>query len=197
MLFATGRRPRTGGLGLDAAGVSHDRNGIKTDQHLQTTQPGIYAAGDAAGPPMFAHWATAQAHAVAARILDLPGQAPSPAANSAVIFTDPEFGTAGLTASQARAAGYTVRIAEYDYQPGARAQITAPGPAEGLLRIVYDQPDGRILGVHVLADGAADIMGEAALAVSSGLTITGLARAIHPHPTLTEAFGLAALADSR
>ncbi|MHB1593009.1 MAG: dihydrolipoyl dehydrogenase family protein [Streptosporangiaceae bacterium] len=192
VLFATGRRPATDGLGLDAAGISYDRHAIKTDEHLQTTQPGIYATGDAAGPPMFAHWATAQAHAVADRILGRPGQAPSPAANTAVIFTDPELGTAGLTEPQARAAGYAAATAEYDYRADARAQIAAPGPAGGLLRIVYDRPTGRILGVHVLADGAADLMGEAAVAVSSGLTISDLAHAIHPHPTLTEAFGLAA-----
>ena len=84
-----------------------------------------------------------------------------------------------------------VDVAEYDYQADARAQIS--GDADGLLRIVYLRGSHRIVGIHVLVEGAADLMGEAALAIRRGLTVQDLAGAIHPHPTLTEAFGLAAL----
>jgi dihydrolipoamide dehydrogenase len=98
---------------------------------------------------------------------------------------------AGLTEDAARAAGFDVAVAEYDYRIDARAQIS--GDAFGRLRIVYRRDDRRIVGIHALVEGAADLMGEAALAVRHGLTIEQLAGAIHPHPTLTEAFGLAAL----
>ena len=98
----------------------------------------------------------------------------------------------GLTEEDARAGGLDVGVAEYDYGGDARAQIS--GDADGLLRIIYAQGSHRIVGLHVLVEGAADLMGEAALAVRLGLTTEDLAGAIHPHPTLTEAFGLAAFA---
>jgi dihydrolipoamide dehydrogenase len=84
-----------------------------------------------------------------------------------------------------------VGVAEYDYKVDARAQIS--GDADGLVRIVYAQDSHRVVGVHVLVEGAADIMGEAALAVKVGSRVEEIASTIHPHPTLTEAFGLAAL----
>lgn len=189
--IVAGRHPNVDGLGLETTAVRHDRYGVKVDAMLQTDEPGIYATGDLVGNPMFAHWATAQAQAVACHLLGAPTVFPEPAHNSAVIFSYPELGMAGLTEDAARAAGLDVAVAEYDYQIDARAQIS--GDAFGRLRIVYRRDDRRIVGIHALVEGAADLMGEAALAVRHGLTIEQLAGAIHPHPTLTEAFGLAAL----
>ena len=119
-----------------------------------------------------------------------PVEYPHPEHDSAVIFSYPEIGMAGLTEEAARLAGMDVGVAEYDYRIDARAQIS--GEAEGLLRIVYAIDTHRIVGIHAYVEGAADLMGEAALAVRLGLTTHDLASAIHPHPTLTEAFGLAA-----
>ncbi len=189
--IVAGRHPNVDGLGLETTAVRHDRYGVKVDAMLQTDEPGIYATGDLVGNPMFAHWATAQAQAVARHLLGAPTVFPEPAHNSAVIFSYPELGMAGLTEDAARAAGFDVAVAEYDYRIDARAQIS--GDAFGRLRIVYRRDDRRIVGIHALVEGAADLMGEAALAVRHGLTIEQLAGAIPPHPTLTEAFGLAAL----
>lgn len=185
-----GRHPNVAGLGLETTAVRHDRHGVKVDDTLQTGEPGIYATGDLVGNPMFAHWATAQALAVARHLLGAPAAYPRPEHNSAVIFSYPELGMAGLTEDAARAAGLDVAVAEYDYRIDARAQIS--GDASGRLRIVYRREDRRVVGVHVLVEGAADLMGEAALTVRHGLTLEQIAAAIHPHPTLTEAFGLAA-----
>ncbi len=189
--IVAGRRPNVAGLGLETTEVRSDRRGVVVDATLQTGEPGIYATGDLLGNPMFAHWATAQALAVARHLLGAPVEFPRPEHNSAVIFSYPEIGMAGLTEEAARAAGMDVGVAEYDYKADARAQIS--GDAEGLLRVVYARDSHRIVGIHVLVEGAADLMGEAALAVRLGLTTEDLANAIHPHPTLTEAFGLAAL----
>ncbi len=189
--IVAGRRPNVAGLGLETTEVRSDRRGVVVDATLQTGEPGIYATGDLLGNPMFAHWATAQALAVARHLLGAPVEFPRPEHNSAVIFSHPEIGMAGLTEEAARAAGMDVGVAEYDYKADARAQIS--GDAEGLLRVVYARDSHRIVGIHVLVEGAADLMGEAALAVRLGLTTEDLANAIHPHPTLTEAFGLAAL----
>ena len=190
--IVAGRHPNVSGLGLETTAVRHDRHGVKVDEVLKTDEPGIYATGDLVGNPMFAHWATAQAQAVARHLLGREVAFPRPAHNSAVIFSYPELGIAGLTEEAAGAAGENVDVAEYDYRIDARAQIGAD--ASGRLRIVYRRSDRRIVGIHALVEGAADLMGEAALAVRHGLTLEELAAAIHPHPTLTEAFGLAALA---
>lgn len=189
--IVAGRRPNVDGLGLETTAVRHDAHGVKVDGTLQTDEPGIYATGDLVGNPMFAHWATAQARAVAGHLLGASPDFPRVEHNSAVIFSYPELGMAGLTEEAARAAGLDVAVAEYDYSIDARAQIG--GDAFGRVRIVYRLDDRRVVGVHALVEGAADLMGEAALAVRHGLTIEQVADAIHPHPTLTEAFGLAAL----
>ncbi len=188
--IVAGRHPNVEGLGLEATAVRHDRHGVKVDDTLQTDEPGIYATGDLVGNPMFAHWATAQALAVARHLLGAPVAFPRPEYNSAVIFSYPELAMAGLTEEAARAAGLDVGVAEYDYRGDARTQIS--GDAFGRLRIVYRRGDRSIVGIHVLVEGAADIMGEAALAVRHGLTLEQFAAAIHPHPTLTEAMGVAA-----
>ena len=189
--IVAGRRPNVDGLGLETTAVRHDAHGVKVDGTLQTDEPGIYATGDLVGNPMFAHWATAQARAVAGHLLGASPDFPRVEHNSAVIFSYPELGMAGLTEEAARAAGLDVAVAEYDYSVDARAQIG--GDAFGRARIVYRLDDRRVVGVHALVEGAADLMGEAALAVRHGLTIEQVADTIHPHPTLTEAFGLAAL----
>lgn len=190
--IVAGRHPAVAGLGLETTAVEYDRHGVKVDATLQTGEEGIYATGDLVGHPMFAHWATSQALALAAHLLGKPATFPRPEHNSAVIFSSPELGMAGLTEEGARAAGLDVGVAEYDYAGDARAQIA--GDAEGLLRLVYRREDMGIVGVHALVSGASDLMGEAALAIRAGVTLPHLAQAIHPHPTLTEAFGLAARA---
>lgn len=187
--IVAGRHPNVDNLGLETTAVQHDHHGVKVDSILQTDEPGLYATGDLVGNPMFAHWATAQALAVAHHLLGAPAAYPKPEHNSAVIFSYPELGMAGLTEERARAAGLDVAVTEYDYRIDARAQIS--GDAFGRLRIVYQKDNHRIIGIHALVEGAADLMGEAALAVRHNLTLEQIASAIHPHPTLTEAFGLA------
>ncbi|WP_138933479.1 dihydrolipoyl dehydrogenase family protein [Roseovarius arcticus] len=188
--IVAGRHPNVDGLGLETTAVKHGLHGIKVNEQLETDEPGLFAIGDVAGNPMFAHWATAQALAVARYIIGLPTTFPKPEYNSAVIFSSPEIGMVGLTEEVANAAGLEVAVAEYDYKIDARAQIS--GENLGRLRIIYRRSDHRIVGVHALIEGAADLVGEAALAVRNGLTLEQLASSIHPHPTLTEAFGIIA-----
>ncbi|HVC11752.1 MAG TPA: NAD(P)/FAD-dependent oxidoreductase [Burkholderiales bacterium] len=190
VLEAAGRSPNVDGLGLEHTAVRYDQHGVKVDGKLETDEPGIYAVGDVIGHPMFAHWATAQGLALAGHLLGRPARFPTPASNTAVIFSTPEVGIAGLTESEARAAGHEVRIARYDYRGDARAQVS--GQAEGMLKLVYDQASRAVLGVHILAEGAASLLGEGALAVSSAISVQALAAAIHPHPTLSESIGTTA-----
>lgn len=192
VLLVTGRRPRIDGLGLENTAIEHDAHGIKVDEQLQTAEPNIHAVGDVIGAPMFAHWATAQGLALARRLLGQPAPFPSPNANPAVIFSFPEIGMVGLTEQQAREQRLDYGVARYDYRVDARSQIQ--GSAEGQLKILFDRASHVILGVHVLAEDAGPLMGEAALLVGSGMRLQELAGSVHPHPTLTESFVLAARA---
>jgi dihydrolipoyl dehydrogenase len=190
ILDVTGRHATVDGLGLERTAVRFDRHGIRVNAMLQTDEPGLYALGDIVGRPMFAHWATAQALALARHLLGHPAGFPTPASNTGVVFSIPDIGIAGMTEREAREAGHDVEVARYDFRADARAQVA--GHAEGMLKLVYDRATHALLGVHMLADGAASTMGEAALALGAGATIDALASSIHPHPTLSESFGLAA-----
>jgi dihydrolipoamide dehydrogenase len=187
--LAVGRRPQAIGLGLDNTKVQLGSQGMQVDAQLQTQEPGIYAVGDLVGQPMFAHWATAQGLALAQHLLGQSAPFPRPEHNTAVIFSHPEFATAGLTSEQAKAANLNVDMATYDYGIDARAQI---GAEKGLLRLIFERTNHRIVGVHALIEGASDLIGEAALAVRIGVTLEQMAQSIHPHPTLTESMGLLA-----
>jgi dihydrolipoamide dehydrogenase len=189
VLVVTGRRPNVDGLGLENTTVHHDTHGIEVDATLETTEAGIFAVGDVTGQPMFAHWATAQGLALARHLLGQTVAFPRPETNTAVIFSEPEIGIAGLTEEQARQTGLNINVARYDYQHDARAQID--GRDSGLLKIVYETDSRRIVGVHALVEGAGDLMGEAVLLIQAGLPLEAIAAAIHPHPTLTESFALA------
>lgn len=189
VLVAVGRRPNISGLGLENTAVEHTAHGIGVDATLQTTEPGIYAVGDVIGQPMFAHWATAQGLMLARHLLGQPVVFPEPRTNTAVIFSEPELAMAGLTEAQAQEAGIDFGIAHYDFKQDARSQIA--GRDTGMLKIVFDKTDHKVLGVHVLVEGAGDLMGEAAVLIKTGLPLEAIAGAIHPHPTLTESFVLA------
>ena len=106
--MVVGRHPSVDGLGLENTAVRHDRHGVQVGAEMETGEPGIFATGDLVGQPMFAHWATAQALAVARHLLGQTAGSPRPETNSAVIFSRPELGIAGLTEEAARAAALAV-----------------------------------------------------------------------------------------
>lgn len=189
VLVAVGRRPNISGLGIENTTIEHTAHGIMVDATLQTTESGIYAVGDVIGQPMFAHWATAQGLMLARHLLGQPVAFPEPHTNTAVIFSEPELAMAGLTEVQAQEAGIDVGVARYDFKQDARAQIA--GRDSGMLKIVFDKSNRKVVGVHVLVEGAGDLMGEAAILVKAGLPLEAIADAIHPHPTLAESFVLA------
>ncbi len=189
VLMVTGRRPNVEGLGLENTRVLYNAHGITVNDKLETDEVGIYAVGDVIGQPMFAHWATAQGLALARHLLKQPVKFPTVEINSAVIFSEPEIGIAGLTEQQAKQAGLNVQEARYDFKQDARAQIA--GCADGLMKIIFDIDSRRVVGVHIMVEGAGELIGEAALLVKSGIPIEAVAAAIHPHPTLTESFVMA------
>lgn len=190
VLLVTGRHPNIEGLGLENTQVQHGIHGIDVNPQLQTSEANIYAVGDVIGQPMFAHWSTAQGLALAKNLLGKTVPLPDKNTNSAVIFSEPEIGMVGMTEAQATTSGIEYDVARYDFAQDARAQIA--GRDNGILKILYEKQSHKLIGVHALVEGADDLMGEAALAIKTGLTLEALAGAIHPHPTLTESFSVAA-----
>jgi dihydrolipoamide dehydrogenase len=190
VLVATGRSPNVGDLNLDAADIRHTPNGIAVDEFLRTSGKGIYATGDVMGGPKFAHTATYEAHLAAANILAGDVHPTDFDKNSWVVFSEPEIATVGFLEAAAASCGFEVTTGTYDYRIDAAAQINEA--THGFLKFVVDKPTGRILGIHIFSPDAASLVGEAAMIVSGQLTVRDVARAIHPHPTLTESFGFLA-----
>ena len=192
VLIVTGKVPSTEGLNLDAAGIHFDQKGIYVNEFLETNSTGIYATGDVVfGSPKFAHTATYEAHIAAANILRGNKIKVSFAKNAWVLFSDPEIAAAGYTEAGAERAGYNVITGTYNYNVDASTQIN--GDTFGFLKFVVNRDNQEILGVHVFINGAASLSGEASLIVSQKLTLMDVANIIHPHPTLTEAFGALAM----
>ena len=184
VLVSVGRRPNSGELGLEAAGVKTDERGfIVVDHQLRTTNPKVFAIGDVAGPPLLAHKGSKEG-LVAAGAIAGQREAYDVRAMPAAIFTDPEVATVGLTEAQAREAGRDVKVGKFPFAASGRA--LAGGEAEGFVKMVSDATDDRILGVHIVGPHASELIAEAALAIESGLTSEDVALTVHTHPTLAE-----------
>ncbi|HEY6040388.1 MAG TPA: dihydrolipoyl dehydrogenase [Kofleriaceae bacterium] len=185
ILLSIGRRPNSENLGLEAAGVALDKRGfVVADDHLRTNVPGIYAIGDLIGGVMLAHKATHEGEVVA-EIIAGHKAAMDVRTIPAVVFTDPEIASTGLTEEEAKAKGLTVKVGKFPFAALGRA--LSVNDTEGFAKTVIDAKTGELLGLHIVANGAGDLISEGALAIEMGAVADDLRLTIHPHPTLSEA----------
>jgi dihydrolipoamide dehydrogenase len=192
VLVTVGRRPNSEGLGLEGVGVAVDARGfIRVDERMRTSVQGIYAIGDVAGQPMLAHKATKEGE-VCAEVIAGRAAAMDVRAIPAVIFTDPEIASVGLSEPEARAQGRDVLIGKFPMAALGRALSMAE--TDGFAKIVVDRASKQVLGVHIVGAGASDLVSEGALALEMGSQVEDLALTIHPHPTLPESIMEAAKA---
>jgi len=190
VLLAVGRRPNSDGLGLENTEVELDAQGfVEVDSRRRTADRRIFAIGDLAGQPMLAHKAAREGK-VAVEVLAGEPSSFEPRAIPAVVFTDPEIAWAGLTETQARAQGRTVRVARFPWMASGRAQ--AAGRTEGMTKWLIDPDNDRVLGCGIVGPQAGELIAEAVLAIEMGATARDLAGTIHPHPTLSETLSAAA-----
>ncbi len=195
VLVTVGRRPNTGNIGLDKAGVKTDSHGfILVDKKMQTNVSGIYAIGDVVGPPMLAHKASKEGIVAAEVIAGMNSEADFRAIPSA-IFTDPEIATVGLTEAQAKEKGYDPIVGKFPFTALGRATIA--GETEGFVKVIGDKESDIVLGVHIVGAEASDLISEAALAIEMGATLEDIGFTIHPHPTFSEGMMEAAEAAKR
>lgn len=191
VLVGVGRDPVTDGLGLDDVGIAYDAAGITVDRHLRTTLPHVFAVGDAKDGLMFTHVATYEAPVAIANMLEGAAQEPEYRTMPRAIFTDPVLAAAGLTETQARAAGFEVEVRRSDV--GTRGKARAIGDRRGRVKFVLEARTGVILGVGILARDGADLLPGPQVAMNApGGTLAPLLATVHTHPTIAEAVKVAA-----
>ena len=191
VLVAVGRRPNSENLGLETVGVKIERGFVPVDKQLKTNVASIYAIGDLVGQPMLAHKASHEAEVVAEVIAGHRAEM-DVRCIPAVIFSDPEIATAGITAAEAEAKGRKVKVGKFPFTALGRAVANAD--SDGFVKVVIDAATKEVLGIHVVGNGASDIIAEAALSIEMGALADDISLTIHAHPTLPEAIMEAAKA---
>ncbi len=189
ILVAAGRTPTTDGLGLEEAGVEVERRGIVVDKRMRTSVSSIYAVGDVAGRYLFTHTAGHEA-ALAVRDMFFPGKGKVSDLVPWTTFTDPELAHVGLTSAEAEEqhGAKKVAVARVDLSHSDRAR--ADGMTEG--RIVLVTARDKLVGAHILAPAAGEMIHELTLAIRQGMKLRDLASMIHVYPTLTTSINLLA-----
>jgi len=192
VLVATGRKPLTAGLGLDALGVRLTPRGqIETDAGYRTSVAGIYAIGDVIQGPMLAHKAEDEGIAVAEILAGQHGHVNYDVIPG-VIYTWPEVATVGKTEEALKAEGRAYRVGKFSFMGNARAKAVFAG--DGFVKMIVDKETDRVLGCHIIGPGAGELIHEICVAMEFGAAAEDVARTCHAHPTWSEAVREAALA---
>ena len=191
VLVATGRKPYTGGLGLDSVGVKVSQRGVVETDHWKTNVPGIWAIGDVTSGPMLAHKAEDEGMAVAETIAGQAGHVNYDVIPG-VIYTAPEVASVGKTEEALKDEGTAYKVGKFPFMGNARAKTGFAG--EGFAKILACARTDRILGAHIMGPAAGELIHEVCVAMEFGASAEDLARTCHAHPTFSEAMREAALA---
>jgi dihydrolipoamide dehydrogenase len=194
VLSAVGRIPNNEDVGLDKAGVKLTEKGgfIEVDEWMRTNVEGVYAVGDCAGGALLAHKAS---HEGIACVEKIAGEAHGPVDYGNIpncTYCHPEVASVGLTEEQAREAGHDIEVGKFPWVGNGRA--LASGDAEGFIKVIRDKQYSEILGAHIIGPHATELIAEFVLGRHLESTAEEMEKAIHPHPTLSEAVAEAALA---
>lgn len=192
ILMALGREANTQAMGLENVGVNLAGNGaIQVDEWMQTSNPDIFAAGDVTNYPEYVYVAASGGSKAAENALTGTAKPLSLSALPGVIFASPQIATVGLTESEARQQGYPVKVSMLDLTHVARAQ--AARDTRGFIKLIADEATNRLLGAHILAAEAGEVIQSATLAIKFGITVAGLTDTLFPYLTQVEGLKLAAL----
>ncbi len=192
VLMAVGRAPVVEDIGLEAAGVEVEDGFIKVDAKMRTTAEGVWAIGDCTGPPLLAHKAMHEGIAAAEDIAGDEHAGVDYGNIPAVTYCHPEVASCGMTETQAKEAGYDVEVGKFPFSANGRAR--ASGETDGFVKIVRDRKYSEVLGAHIVGAHASELIGEFIVGRHLETTTEEMDRAIHPHPTMSEAIAEAALA---
>jgi len=194
VLVAVGRKPNTDGLGLDNVGITPNKRGqIEVNEKFETGVAGIYAVGDVAPGPMLAHKAEEEGIACVEMIATGHGHIDYNTVPG-IVYTHPEVASVGKSEEQLKEEGIDYKKGSFPLIANGRAR--ANNETDGFVKVLADAATDRVLGVHILADGAGELIAECATAMAFGASSEDIARACHAHPTLSEAVKEAALSVS-
>lgn len=192
ILVSVGREPNTAGIGLENTDVRLKDGFIQVNQNFQTSEPHIYAIGDVIGGLQLAHAAAHEGIAAAEHLCGVGLSGTDFRQIPRCIYSRPEIAAIGMTEEQAKAKGYDVAVGRVPFQAIAKAIVA--GHAAGFAKVVTDRASGDILGVHLIGPHATELIAEASVAVGLNAAHWEIGRAVHPHPTLSEAIAEAMLA---
>ena len=186
ILIAIGRKPLTENVGLEKTKIQVERGFVKTNEWMQTAEPGIYAIGDIVlGTPQLAHVGAMEGIVAVSKIAGKQDKPINLLRIPNVTYCHPEIGSVGLSEAKAREQGYDVKIGKFPFTANSRASIV--GEHEGFIKIVSEKEYGEILGVHIIGPQATELIAEAVTAMELEATVEDLMWTIHAHPTLAEA----------
>ena len=186
ILIAIGRKPLTENVGLEKTKIQTERGFVKTNEWMQTAEPGMYAIGDIVlGTPQLAHVGAMEGIVAVSKIAGKQDKPINPLRIPNVTYCHPEIGSVGLTEAKAREQGYDVKVGKFPFTANSRASIV--GEHEGFIKIVSEKEYGEVLGVHIIGPQATELIAEAVTAMELEATVEDLMWTIHAHPTLAEA----------
>jgi dihydrolipoamide dehydrogenase len=192
LLVSVGRLPNTEGIGLEKTTIDFERGFIKTNEFYQTNEPTIYAIGDVIGGLQLAHVAS---HEGIIAIEHMAGENPAQLDHTLVskcVYSSPEVASVGLTEVEAKEKGYQVKSGKFSFRAIGKALVF--GESDGFVKLVVEEGTNKLLGAHMVGPHVTDMITEVGLARVLNATAMDIAHTIHPHPTLAEAIGEAALA---
>jgi dihydrolipoamide dehydrogenase len=192
VLSAVGITPNIEGIGLEEMGITLENGKVKVDEFYKTNVEGVYAIGDIVHGPALAHVASAEGITCVEKIA---GQNAHPVDYSNIpgcTYTIPEIGSVGMTEKAAKEAGYSIKVGKFPFTASGKA--SAAGTKDGFVKLIFDEKYGELLGAHLIGSNVTEMIAE--LVVAKKLETTGheLIKAIHPHPTMSEAIMEAAAA---
>lgn len=185
VLSAAGVQTNLEGLGLEALGIKTDKGKVVVDEFYRTTLPGVYAIGDIVPGPSLAHVASAEGIICVEQIA---GHHPEPLDYGNIpgcTYCHPEVASVGLTEAQAKEKGYDVKVGKFPFSASGKA--SASGHKDGFVKVVFDAKYGEWLGCHMIGEGVTDMIAEAVVARKLETTAHEIIKAVHPHPTMSEA----------
>lgn len=192
VLSAVGITPNIENIGLEEVGVEVENGRVKVDQFYRTSVNGIYAIGDIVGGPALAHVASAEGITCVEKIA---GHDPRPVDyqnTPACTYTSPEVASVGMTEKAAREAGYELKVGKFPFTASGKA--SAAGAKEGFVKLVFDAKYGELLGAHMIGANVTEMIAEIVVARKLETTGEEIIKAVHPHPTMSEAIMEAAAA---
>jgi dihydrolipoamide dehydrogenase len=185
VLMSVGRIPNLGGIDCQTLGIKTDKGAIVTDAALRTSVDNVFAIGDVNGKVMLAHTASAEAIVAAENICGINSKMSYDTIPS-VVFTKPEIAWVGLTESEARAKYGNIKVGKFPMLANGKAKVD--GEESGFVKVIITEEYNEIVGVHLFCTNASDLIAEAVLAMNLESTAEEVAKTIHPHPTISEAY---------